>query len=69
MSTSRHVIFGAGQVGSHLARMLLERGMRSVSRSGRPLAFPRALRPCWATPPIRHSAAAAAEGATPSITA
>ena len=35
MSTGRHVIFGAGQVGSHLAQVLLERGheVRVAKRS------------------------------------
>jgi nucleoside-diphosphate-sugar epimerase len=38
-SSATHVVFGAGQVGPHLARILASRGhaVRLVSRSGRPI--------------------------------
>ena len=41
MSTERHVIFGAGQVGSPLANLLLERGHEVVVAKRSPGGIPR----------------------------
>ena len=44
MGTARHVVFGAGQVGSLLARMLVERGLEVVVAKRSPAGIPEGAR-------------------------